>query len=81
MNAPPATPQPVQEISITRLSTAIFSVLALMFSLGALIVAADNNDGGTTSQAGSVKTSAGLEASANPATAIAVSMKEFSFDP
>jgi len=92
MNAPstppqPAQPaQPVQEISITRLATAIFSVLALMFSLGALIMSNNGGDGGsgtaTTSQAGSVKTiSAVLEGSAIPATATAVTLKEFSFDP
>src|SRR5688572_9890246 len=80
----PAHPQPVKEISITRLATAIFSALALMFSFGALIVAADDSGdgGGTGVQAGSVKgTSAVLEESAIPATSTAVSLKEFSFDP
>jgi FtsP/CotA-like multicopper oxidase with cupredoxin domain len=84
MNAPPApSPQPVKEISLTRMSTAIFSVLALMFSFGALIVAADNDGGGgaTATQAGAVKTAAVLEGSAIPDTATAVTMKEFSFDP
>jgi plastocyanin len=77
----PTQPQ-VTEISVARLSTAIFSVLALMFSLGALIVASDNSDsGGKTVQAGAVKTSAVLENSAIPATATAVTLKEFSFDP
>jgi plastocyanin len=84
MDAPqPTPPQPVKEISITRLATAIFSALALMFSFGALIVAADNDGGGGQAiQAGSVKGgSAVLEASDIPATATAVTLKEFSFDP
>jgi uncharacterized cupredoxin-like copper-binding protein len=85
MNAqqPLAPPQPVVEISITRLATAIFSALALMFSLGALIVASNNDGGGgKTVQAGSVKaSSAALEGSAIPATATAVTLKEFSIDP
>ena len=81
---PTTTPQPVVEISITRLATAIFSALALMFSVGALIVAADNNNSGQGKavQAGTVKqTSAVLDGSAIPATATAVTLKEFSIDP
>src|SRR5215211_7597067 len=86
MNAPqPDNSQPVKEISIARLATAIFSALAFMLSFGALIVAADNDgDGGgkTSTQGGTVqKVSAVLEGSAIPATATPVTLKEFSFDP
>src|SRR5687768_8747489 len=80
----PAHPQPVKEISITRLATTIFSALALMFSFGALIVAADDggDGGGTGVQAGSVKaTSAVLEESAIPSTATAVKLSEFKIEP
>ena len=41
----PAPNQPVVEIKLTRLATAIFSALALMFSFGALVVASDNKGG------------------------------------
>ena len=83
MDAPqPAHSQPVKEISITRLATAIFSALALMFSFGALIVAADDGGDGGSVQAGNVKaTSAVLEESAIPATATAVKLSEFKIDP
>jgi uncharacterized cupredoxin-like copper-binding protein len=81
MDAPnPVPTQPVQEISVSRLATAIFSALALMFSFGALVVAAD--DGDTQSQGGSVRAaSAVLEGSAIPATATAVKLTEFKIDP
>ena len=69
-----------QVVELTRLSTALFSILALLVAFGALIVA-DRNDGGETAQAGSVKAGAVVDASAIPATATAVTMKEFSFDP
>ncbi|MEW6470897.1 MAG: multicopper oxidase domain-containing protein [Actinomycetota bacterium] len=81
---PPTPPQLVQVISLTRLSTALFSVLALLVSFGALAVASDNDGGGggAAVQTGSVKAgSAVLEGSAIPATATEVAMKEFAFDP
>lgn len=80
---PPTSPQPVKEISLTRLYTAVFSCLALLFSFGALIVAADDQGGGGQAvQSGSVKaSSAVLDGAAIPATATAVTLKEFAFDP
>jgi hypothetical protein len=83
MDAPnqPVPTQPVQEISLSRLATAIFSALALMFSFGALVVAADDGGSGNV-QGGSVKSAgAVLEGSAIPATATAVKLTEFKFDP
>jgi len=78
------TPAPVKTVvELTRLSTAIFAVLALMVAFGALIVASDKSDGGGKAVlSGSVKTaSAVLDPSAIPATATAVTLKEFSIDP
>jgi manganese oxidase len=80
------SPQPVRPvteiISVARLGTAIFAVLALMFSLGALIVA-NNKEGGTgrETSTGAVKTSAILAGSAIPSDATTVSLKEFSLEP
>jgi FtsP/CotA-like multicopper oxidase with cupredoxin domain len=75
-------PAPVRQVvELTRLSTALFSILALLVAFGALIVASDKNDGGKTVQAGAVKTAAVLDAAAIPATATAVTLKEFFFDP
>ena len=50
MDAPhPSAPAgQVTEISVARLGTAIFSVLALMFSFGALIVASNHRGSGTS---------------------------------
>ena len=79
---PPTPPQPVKEISISQLATSIFATLALMFSFGALIVAADNDGGsGAAVQSGAVTTSAVLAGSAIPADATPVGLKEFAFDP
>jgi manganese oxidase len=77
------SPAPLKQVvELTRLSTALFSVFALLVAFGALIVASDDSDGGgKTVQAGSVATSAVLDAAAIPATATAVTLKEFSFDP
>jgi manganese oxidase len=78
------TPAPVKTVvELTRLSTALFSVLALLFALGAVIIASNKSDGGGKAvQAGTVKaTSAVLDAAAIPATATAVTLKEFSIDP
>jgi len=76
-------PTPLKQVvELTRLSTALFSVLALLVAFGALVVASDDSDrGGKTVQAGSVNTSTVLDAAAIPATATAVTLKEFSFDP
>jgi manganese oxidase len=78
------SPAPVRQVvELTRLSTALFSVLALLVALGALAVAS-NEDGsaaGGAAQAGSVKAGAVLEESAIPANAVPVSLKEFSFEP
>jgi plastocyanin len=77
---PPNPGRPVvTEIRLTRLGTAIFSVLALMFSIGALIVA--DNASGTEGGAGAVKSSAVLAASDIPSTATTVSLTEFAFSP
>jgi len=85
MDAPqPPTPRPVTEIvSLTRLGTAIFSVIALMLALGALVVASDKNDsGGTKVQSGVVQpASTVLAASAIPANATPVSLTEFAINP
>ncbi|HYT38932.1 MAG TPA: multicopper oxidase domain-containing protein [Acidimicrobiia bacterium] len=86
MTAPqsPVPVRPVTEISITRLATAIFSALALMFSFGALIVASGNKGSDKVTQAGSVTAkavSAVLDASAVPAGATAVTLSEFSINP
>jgi uncharacterized cupredoxin-like copper-binding protein len=79
---PPVPTQPVKEISVSRLATAIFSALALMFSFGALVVAADDDGDGQSVQGGSVKSaSAVLEGSAIPATATAVKLSEFKIEP
>jgi FtsP/CotA-like multicopper oxidase with cupredoxin domain len=76
------TPPPYKTVvELTRLSTALFSVLALLVAFGAVLIASnDSDDGGKTVQAGSVK-AAVLDAAAIPATATAVTLKEFSFDP
>jgi FtsP/CotA-like multicopper oxidase with cupredoxin domain/plastocyanin len=67
---PPAPARPV-EVSITRLATTVFSVIAVMLSFGALIVAADK---GATPvvQKGAVETATG---------AVSVSLTEFSINP
>ena len=69
-----------QVVELTRLSTALFSILALLVAFGALIVA-DRSDGGATTQAGAVKAGAVLDGAAVPAAATAVALKEFAFDP
>jgi manganese oxidase len=69
---PPAPANRVVEISFPRLTTTLFALLAVMLSIGALVVAT-NKDAATTVQAGSIEPSA---AGASP-----VSLKEFSFDP
>ena len=76
-------PAPIRQVvELTRLSTALFSVLALLVAFGALAVASGTKDsGGKTVQAGAVKTSTVLEGSAIPAAATAVTLKEFAFDP
>jgi FtsP/CotA-like multicopper oxidase with cupredoxin domain len=70
-------------VSVARLGTAIFAALALLVSLGALIVAADKKDGGsaTKAQAGEVQTSAVLAGNKIPANATPVALTEFAFDP
>jgi FtsP/CotA-like multicopper oxidase with cupredoxin domain len=77
------SPAPLKQVvELTRLSTALISVLALLVAFGAVIVASNkSDDGGEAVQAGSVKTSTVLDATAVPATATAVTLKEFSFDP
>jgi len=77
------TPAPLKTVvELTRLSTALFSVLALLVAFGAVIIASNKSDGGTTVQSGNVKaTSAVLDAATIPATATAVALKEFSIDP
>ncbi|HEV8627035.1 MAG TPA: multicopper oxidase domain-containing protein [Acidimicrobiia bacterium] len=88
MDAPHTPPpaQPVVEVSITRLATSIFSVLALLFALGALVMASDTySSGQKATQAGAVapaaNTSSVLEGTAIPATAVAVSLTEFAINP
>src|ERR1044071_8284991 len=83
MDAPQSSIQsrPVSEISVARLGTAIFAVLALLFSLGALIVAADNNRGGTKTQAGAVGSSAVLTSANIPSSATTVTLTEFAVNP
>jgi len=85
MNAPqpPPPPGPVTEISVARLGTAIFSVLALMFSFGALIVASRDSKSGPSPkvQAGAVTTSAVLASSAIPAGATEVTLTELKISP
>ena len=85
MDAPrPAPTTTVTEvISITRLSTAVFSVLALLFSLGALIVASDHEKSGqTATQSGSVSgASAVLTAAAIPNNATPVTLSELKIEP
>jgi len=66
---------------VARLGTAIFAVLALLFSLGALIVAADNNRGGTKTQAGAVGSSAVLTSANIPSSATTVTLTEFAVNP
>src|SRR5690349_9345931 len=80
----PPTSQPVAEIvSLTRLATAIFSVIALMLAFGALIVASDKNErDGTKVQSGVVQSaSTVLAASAIPTDATPVSLTEFAINP
>jgi manganese oxidase len=79
----PAPARPVGEVSITRLATALFSGLALMFSFGALIVASNNHGATKVAQSGTVKDSASgvVDQSAIPSGAVAVSLAEFSFTP
>ena len=85
MDAPhPSAPAgQVTEISVARLGTAIFSVLALMFSFGALIVASNHRGSGTSQQVqgGAVETSTALAASAIPSTATEVTLSEFAITP
>jgi manganese oxidase len=86
MDAPqPAPTRTVTEvISVARLGTAVFSVIAVMFSLGALIVASDHNTSGqkTVTQAGAVSgASAVLAAAAVPGNATPVTLSEFKIDP
>ncbi len=81
--SPPPVRPVTEVISVARLGTAIFSVLALLFSLGALIVA-NNGDGdghAAATDAGAVKTSAILASAAIPSDATTVSLKEFAFEP
>jgi FtsP/CotA-like multicopper oxidase with cupredoxin domain len=78
---PPTSTHRVVDISFPRLATTLIAFLALMLSVGALVVAANKNDT-TAVQQGSVEaTSAVLDAKAIPAGASPVSLKEFSFDP
>jgi len=78
---PPTPTNRVVEISFPRLATTLFALLALMLSVGALVVAT-NKDDTTAVQQGSVEsTSAVLDAKAIPAGASPVSLKEFAFDP
>jgi uncharacterized cupredoxin-like copper-binding protein len=83
--AQPPIPAPrVVEISFPRLATTLFAFLALMLSVGALVVAA-NKDGTKAVQNGSVESASAasvvLDAKAIPAGASPVSLKEFAFDP
>ncbi|MEW6473422.1 MAG: multicopper oxidase domain-containing protein [Actinomycetota bacterium] len=80
---PPAPVSQVTEVvSVARLGTAIFSVVALMLSLGALIVANNNTGDSGTGQAGAVKaTTSVLAASAIPSDAAVVSLTEFAMSP
>jgi FtsP/CotA-like multicopper oxidase with cupredoxin domain len=82
MDAPQPIPaQPIKEISVTRLATAIFSALALMFSFGALIVASDH-EGRNVVQSGNVESAAAvLDAADIPPTASPVVLSEFKLDP
>ena len=56
------SPAPLKQVvELTRLSTALFSVLALLVAFGALAVASGKSDGdGKTVQAGSVKTASAV---------------------
>ncbi|HMC04666.1 MAG TPA: multicopper oxidase domain-containing protein [Actinomycetota bacterium] len=85
MDAPqPAPTKTVTEvISVARLGTAVFSVIALLFSLGALIVASDHKSGTkTTTQSGAVSgTSAVLTAANIPTSATPVGLSELKIDP
>jgi FtsP/CotA-like multicopper oxidase with cupredoxin domain len=85
MNATP-TPspaQPVVEVSIAKLATTLFSFLALMLALGALVMSSEartkalHQNGAATA----VKTGAVLEGSAIPSTAVPVSLTEFGVAP
>jgi plastocyanin len=84
--SPAPVPAVTEVVSVARLSTAIFSIVALLFSLGALIMANNNDDGGGSSgagesQSGAVKTSAVLAGSAIPSDAAAVQLTEFAISP
>ncbi len=86
MDAPqPAPSRTITEvISVARLGTAVFAAIALLFSLGALIVASDHGNGGTktTTQSGAVSPgSTVLAASSIPGDASPVTLSEFKIDP
>ncbi|HVW32360.1 MAG TPA: multicopper oxidase domain-containing protein [Acidimicrobiia bacterium] len=70
-------------ISVARLGTAIFSIIAVMFSLGAMVIASRHNAGGTKqpAQAGAVRTATVLAASAIPTDAATVTLTEFAVTP
>ena len=80
----PLSIQPVVEVSIRKLATTVFSMLALMFALGALVMSSDarttalGNKGTLAKAAG---TGGLLEESAIPPGALAVSLTEFAVAP
>ena len=74
MDAPTAPTRTV-EVSIARLATTVFSVIALMVAMAALIVSAGDDNSDTLVQRGA------LASSEIPAGAVAVSLSEFSITP
>lgn len=65
----------VVEVSITRLATTVFSVIALMLAFVALVVSAGDRSDAELTQQGRV------DASAVPAGAVPVTLTEFVIDP
>src|SRR2546423_1939084 len=85
MDAPqPAPTKTVTEvISVARLSTAVFSAIALLFSIGALIVASDHKTSNkTTTQGGVVSGASAVLTAANiPSGATPVTLSELKIEP
>ncbi len=71
MDAPTKT----VEVSIGRLATTVFSVIAVMLSMAALIVSAGDDSSGAVTQHGAVASSE------VPAEAVTVSLSEFAISP
>ncbi len=74
MEAPAGTPQTV-EVSIGRLATTVFSVIALMLAMAALVVSAGDDNPGAVVQHGA------LASSDIPADAVPVVLTEFAIAP